>query len=156
MKPFEPADGESARWRKLYELVLTRRVNDEITYGEAEDLLSVDHQTVLGVMREARAHLERDGQQSVRTVPGFGWIVMRASEHIGESDRHLKKSRNQAKYALRKVAAIDGRRDELSQFEREAADRAKLRASALLELSSRRRPSFSELQRAAEQKKLPS
>lgn len=151
--PFEPADGESARWQKLYDLVLTKNVDDQITYTEAEELLGIGQQGVLGAMWLARRHLEANGQLSVRTVRNYGWIVMAAAEHIGESDRHLKKAHNQAKTALRKVTAIDGRREELSQFEREAADRAKLRAIAVVKLRSHHRPTFAELQQE-EQKRL--
>ena len=146
-EPFVPADGETPRWKKCYDLVMTKAVNEEVTYREVEELLNVDRKAALDAMRSARAHLEHAGRQSVRTVAEFGWIVMRAGEHIGEADRHLRRSHVQAKTALRKVVAIDGRREELSQFEREAADRAKLRAQTLVDLTGRRRRSLEEIYR---------
>lgn len=148
-KPFEPIDG-TARWRKVYDLVVGRQINDEILYREVEDLLDCDRTTAQAAMLKAVVHLEEEAGRSVRTVTNFGWIVMRAAEHINESDRRLKRARNQAKAAVRKISAIDSRRDELSQFEREAADRARMRASAMLELSSRRPRSLSEMHKRGE------
>lgn len=154
MKPFEPADGETARWRKVYELVLTKEVNDEITYREVEDLIEANRHAAYAAMRDAKRHLEQEGQQSVRTVPSFGWVVMRAAEHIDESDRHLRKSNTQAKIALRTISAIDSRRGELSQEQRQAADRNKLRALAVENMTGRRRRSLDELYGLGEQKQI--
>jgi hypothetical protein len=144
-KPFEPADGIQPRWRYCYDLVLAKQPNEEIVYREVEELLDCGHEGALDAMRTAQRHLESDGCQSVRNVPRFGWVVMRAGEHIAASDHHLRKARNASGRALRKITAIDDRRGELSQFEREAADRAKLRATALLALSGRRQRTLTEL-----------
>lgn len=151
--PFQPADGETPRWRKLYDLVISKQLNEEITYREAVDLLDCDLRAAQVAMRETTKRLEQDGQQSIRTVPNFGWVVMRAAEHLNESERHLRKTRNSARRAHRKITAIDGRRSELSQFERERADRLKLTANAAAELTGRRRLSLTELHKRTPERK---
>lgn len=152
--PFQPADGVSSRASKLYDLVLGRNVGDEITYHEAETLLECDHQGALAAMRDARARLERDQKQSVRTVSSYGWIVMRAGEHLDESERHQRKAHTQAKISARKLNSLRGeRRAELSPFERQRFDYVNAQAAAALIVTGRKRLSLDELGRLGQQPK---
>lgn len=137
--PFAPADGEKARWRYCYDLVVTREPNEQIIVQEICELLQCDEKAAWAAMRDAKAHLESDGQRSVRTVPRFGWIVMRPGEHITAAEQYERKSRRGLGRGIRVLVAVAGRRDELSQFEREAVDRKTAQLSAVRELMGRRR-----------------
>jgi len=146
-KPFEPADGLRPRWQYCYDLVVERNINDEITRREVMDMLACDWATAGAAMGQAKVHLEEDGRLSVRTVPKFGWVVMRAGEHLAEADREARSGHRKLKAGYRKLSAIDHRRGELSQFEREAVDRRKAWLSQLVDSS--RRPSLTELHKRA-------
>lgn len=144
-KPFEPADGVSARWRKLYAFVQTKSVGDEITYSEAEELLDCDRMVVLGAMRETRIQLEADGERSLRTVANFGWIVMNAAQEIDEIEKRKRRAGNRVKDGIRIGKSVNNRRDELSPFERERLDREQRALQMLSDLMSRRRKPLGEM-----------
>lgn len=148
--PFTPADGHTPRWRKLYDLITTRQPGDEITYREARDLLDCDLHTAQSAMRDAIRRLERDGQLTVKTVERFGWVVLNPAGELDQVDRRLTKTRRAAGRAARGAGAVEGRRDQLSQFERERLDRMKRAALAVGELTSRRRSSLAELRKMIE------
>jgi hypothetical protein len=143
--PFAPADGEMGRARRLAELLTGKAPGEGITYSEAEELLDCDRSAVQAAMRDAMAILERDGRRSVRTVVNFGWVVMKAAEHIDAASHHLTKSRNAAKRSLRKTKPLDAMRGELTQEQRWAADQARLAAQAVEAMAHRGRKSFAAL-----------
>lgn len=143
-KPFEPI-GDQARWKMLYDLVQAKAVGDEITYKEAEQILDCDREAVLGAMYYARRRLEADGQRSVRTVARFGWIVMTAAQEIDEAEKRRRKAGNRVRDGLRITSSVNGRRDELSPFERERLDREQRSLTMLKELMSRKRRSLGEM-----------
>jgi hypothetical protein len=144
--PFMPSDGKTGRARRLAALVADKAPGDGITYGEAEELLDCDRSAVQAAMRDAMAILERDGRRSVRTVVNFGWVVMKAAEHIDAASHHLTKSRNSARRSLRKTKPLGATlRGELTQEQRWAADQARLTAAAVEAMASRGRKSFAEL-----------
>lgn len=136
-KPFQPADGQTPRWRHCYDLVTGRQVGDQVTLLEVTELLDCSPEAAWAAMRQARIHLEGDGCRTVRTVPRFGWVVMAAAEHLRAAEHHTAKARRQVVTAHRKVRSA--RREELSQFEREAADRMAASLTALSDLMGRRR-----------------
>lgn len=129
-KPFAPADGLTPRWKKLYDLVLTRDVGDEVTYGEALELLGFKRKTPTTLaltqqaMRDAQRHLENDGERTVGTVAKFGWIVLSAPREVDQIERRMVKTRRAAGRVSRGVRAANNRRDELSPFERQRLDLA--------------------------------
>jgi hypothetical protein len=137
-RPFVPADGVEARWRKLYSLVLSKRENDGISYYEAQQLLGCDRKTAQAAMLETKRRLEEDHKQSVRTQIGFGWIVMRAVEHVDQSSDYMRRAHNQATQSLRVVSAIDDRRGELEQADRHRADYQRTSAAFVADVTSRR------------------
>lgn len=141
-KPFEPADGVAPRWQKLYDLVVTRNVGDEVTYREAMDVLALPRTregltTAQQAMRKAMARLEQAKERTVGTVPKFGWIILDAQREVQQVDRRLIKTRRAAGRVLRGVSAMDNRRDELSQFDRERLDRIGHAARAAIEITGR-------------------
>lgn len=137
MQPFTPADGVMPRWQKLYDLVRGRNVGDEVTYGEAQDLLKCDRKTAQQAMREAMARLERNGERTVGTVTHFGWIVLSADREVNQVDRRAVKTRRAAGRVLRGASALNTRRDELSQFDRQRLDWISGAAQVILAASSR-------------------
>lgn len=137
MQPFQPADGVKARWRYCAELAETRDVDDHITVQEVMEVLECDEHVAWASMREARDHLEEDGKRSVRTVAGFGWIVASASVQLGMASDRQRRAGRQIKKARRVLAATP--REELTPFERQAADRQAAALEAIQGLFGRRR-----------------
>lgn len=127
-KPFQPADGVTPRWKKLYDLVMSRDVGDEVTYREAIELLGftrkTDHTLKLTqkAMRDAQAHLEKDGARTIGTVAKFGWIVLDPQKELDQVERRLVKTRRAAGRVVRGGKALSGRREELTQFQRQRLD----------------------------------
>lgn len=145
--PFEPADGVKARWRYCYELATSRRVEEQITVHEVMDLLDCDETAAWAAMREARDHLEANGKRSVRTVPRFGWIVASASQHLRMASDRQRRAGRQVRKAIRVIDATP--REELSQFEREAADRQLASLVSMRSLHERRiRTPLSQIEQA--------
>lgn len=134
--PFQPADGVKARWRHCYELAIARDVGEQITVHEVMELLDCDETNAWAAMRTARDHLEADGRRSVRTVPQFGWIVATASVQLRMANDRQTRARRQVKKAIRVLRATP--REELSTFERQAADRQAASLTAMESLHSRR------------------
>lgn len=145
--PFKPADGVKARWRHCYELAASRAVDEQITVHEVMELLDCDETTAWAAMRDARDHLEADGKRSVRTVPQFGWIVASASVHLRMASDRQRRAGRQVRKAIRVIDATP--RDELTQFERQAADRQLASLAAMRSLHERRiRTSLSQIGQA--------
>lgn len=157
-KPFEPADGVTPRWQKLYNLVLNREVGDEITYREAHEVVGLDWQglhgknlpTVQEAMRDAMARLEKNGERTVGTRPKFGWVVLDATRELQQVDRRLTKTRRAAGRTVRGSKALSTRRGELSQFERERLDRIAHAASMAAQMTGRRGMNLDDLKKAIE------
>jgi len=137
--------GDEARWKTLYGLILKRAIGEEITYREVEELLLVDRDGALAAMRQARVHLESDGERSVRTVTNFGWIVMSPRQEVDEIENRRRRAGNRVKDGLRIAASVGNRRDELSPFEREELDRTQRSMRMLADLFGRRRKPLGEL-----------
>ncbi len=45
LSPFQPADGDKARWRHCYELVVSRGPREQVTLHEVMELLDCDEKT---------------------------------------------------------------------------------------------------------------
>ena len=135
-KPFEPADGATPRWQKLHDLVLTKKVNDEVTYREAAEALGFASMTdrvlriVQAAMRDAVKNLEKRGNLTLATVAKFGWVVLTPERELQQVDRRVVKTRRAAGRALRGGDALNTRRDQLSTFDRDRLDG--LRRSAMM------------------------
>lgn len=145
--PFEPADGCQARWRYCYDLVVSRKPGDEITYMEIAELLDCSVGQAVAAMREAKRHLEVDKQRTVRTVKKFGWIVLDAKGNLNETDDRIRRTRRAATRAVRVLNAT--RREELSQIERARMDFQSRQLLSARGLYERKSPSFAELERAS-------
>lgn len=140
MTSFEPADGVQARWRHCYELAvraIERGPREQITIQEVQELLGCDERTAWQSMWEARKHLEKDGYRPLIEKPRFGWIVASASDALRVADKRRRKAGRQIQRGVHVLRHTP--RDELSQFERQAADRELSSLTALADLHSRRR-----------------
>lgn len=152
-KPFEPLDGVTPRWRKLYDLVIGRAVGEEITYREAADTLGLSspngrNRAILQqAMRDAQHHLEKEGSRTVGTRVNFGWVVLDGQRELQQVDRRLVKTRRAAGRTLRGAKALGTRREELSQFERERLDSITRSATLAGQLIGRRSMDLDQLQK---------
>jgi hypothetical protein len=158
-KPFEPIDGVTPRWRKLYDLVLSREVGDEITYREAVETLDLpggstrrNRAVAQNAMRDAQCHLENQGQRTVGTRMNFGWVVLDGQRELQQVDRRLVKTSRAAGRTLRGVKALGTRREELSQFERERLDQIGRSATLARQMASRRNLDMDQLRKMIETK----
>lgn len=153
MAAFEPANGERARWRYAYDLVTDRKPGDEITREELMELLDIDSDTALAVMREAKKHLEEDRQQTVRTVERFGWVIIDARGNLDEIEKRRKKAYRATDRTARLIVATP--RDDLSQIERSRLDFETRNVLAARGLFSRKTKSFSELEKESKRQDKP-
>ncbi|WP_027930744.1 hypothetical protein [Amycolatopsis thermoflava] len=152
-KPFQPANGDRARWRYAYDLVVERNPGDDITVDELKELLDIDTDTAWAVMREAKKHLEEDRQQTVRTVSRFGWIVIDARGNLDEIERRRRKAYRATDRAARLIVATP--RDQLSQIERSRLDFETKNILAARGLYSRKTRSLSELEKESKRQQNP-
>lgn len=136
-QPFQPADGETARWRHCDTLVDGREARDQVTIQEVMELLDCDEQAAWSAMDQCRARREADGQRSFYTVPGFGWVIATASDMLRMTEKRERKTGRALGRAVRVLRATP--RKELSQFEREHADRQMVQLTAHEDLVNRRR-----------------
>jgi hypothetical protein len=151
-KPFEPADGVTPRWKKLFDLVRTKEVGSEVTYREAIAELGLSpsdrsRKIAQSAMRDAVAHLEKEGERTIGTRVNFGWVILDAQRELQQVDQRLVKTRRAAGRTVRGVQALNMRRDELSQFERERLDRTGRAAMMAREITGRHRPRMGELRK---------
>jgi hypothetical protein len=151
--PFQPADGQRARWRYLYDLVSERHPGDEITVDEVMEMLDVDAATARAVMLEAKKHLEEDRKHTVRTVDRFGWIVIDARGNLDEIEKRRKKAYRATDRTARLIVATP--RDELSQIERSRLDFETRNVLAARGLFSRKTKSFAELEQESKKRGTP-
>lgn len=151
--PFQPADGQRARWRYLYDLVLSRKPGDDITIDEVIEMIDVDGITARAVMLEAKRHLEEDRLQTVRTVERYGWIIIDARGNLDEIEKRRKKSARAANRAARLIVATP--RDKLSQIDRARLDFETRNVVGAQALFSRKTKSFAELEKESKQRATP-
>lgn len=148
--PFTPADGERARWRHAYDLVLDRKPGDGIAVEELTEALDIDPHTARAVMLEAKKHLEQERRQTVRTVARFGWVVIEAGDKLDEIEKRRKKAFRATNRTARLIVATP--RAALSQIERSRLDfetRNVLGARGLFERKTR---ALSDLEKQSKQR----
>lgn len=143
---FGPADGQRARWRYCYDLVLKRTPGDEITYREVMELLDVEQRVAVAAMREAQKHLEENRKFLLRNVRRYGWIVLDAPGNLDQIEHARRKAARATTRAARKIVATP--RDQLSKIEQSRLDFETRHVLAARDLYARRSRSFSELESA--------
>lgn len=160
VSPFEPKDGVQPRWRYAYDLVIARKPGDGITLMELAELLDLDHfseadrQVMRGVMLEAKAHLEKEGQQTVETVVKYGWKVLDPTGNLDQIEQRRLKAARQVDRTARLINATP--RSELAPIDQQRYDAEQRSALAAGSLFTRKRSSFAEMvRRSKPRKELP-
>lgn len=155
--PFQPADGERARWRHAYALVAGKKPGEDVTLLELAEVLDLDatedRSVLRAVMSEAKKHLERDGLHTVRTVKRFGWVVIDASGNLDEIEKRRKKATRATGRAARLIVATD--RGQLSPIERQRLDFETRNVLSAKSLFERKTKDFAELERQSTKRQTP-
>ncbi len=125
-EPFATLDG-IPRWRKMYDLVLSKNIDDMILYGEALDALGLPRgrefrHVALAAMRDAMVHLENEGRNTVQNVVNTGWKVQTTEAEVSQGHKRVVKTRKAAGRGLRIALSTGTRRDQLSQSSRQMLD----------------------------------
>lgn len=95
MAGFKPI-GERARWRIVYDLFCTAKVDEVVTYEQLGEVLDLDaendrHRIQMAVRRAAQEH-ERADKRAVTSVPNVGYRIARAPEHVVLARHQQKRS----------------------------------------------------------------
>ena len=108
MSPFIP-QGDRARWRILYDLLVKAGTGDIITYQEIAEALGLDpgtdrHKIQMDMRRAAKEHLRKD-LRSVISVPNKGYRIAETSQKLElarqyqtRAVRSVKRGRDQIEY----------------------------------------------------------
>jgi hypothetical protein len=109
MAPFIP-QGDRARWRIIYDLLVKTETGDTVTYQAMAGALGLhpdrDRQKIqMAMRRAAKEHLEND-LRSVAPVPNEGYRIVEtprklelASKHQARAVRSVRRGRDQIEYA---------------------------------------------------------
>lgn len=145
---FLPA-GAQPRWRYAYDLVASRAINEHVTLLELTEHYGCEQSEAWSIMRDAKKHLERDGLNTVKTIPKFGWVVIDVKGNLGEIDHRLAKTRRALTRTARLVTNTQQRRSELDQADRNRLDFQTASVLRSQEIYTRTSPDFAALQRAS-------
>lgn len=111
MSPFEP-HGERARWRIVYEDLLSDRdENHVVTYEQLADALDMDAEadrhTIQMAVRRAAKELEEVDKQALDAIPNVGYRIVYALEHMGLARRQQRRSHRALASGKSKVVNVD-------------------------------------------------
>lgn len=110
MSPFEPI-GPRARWRILYDLLRTKKVNETITYEEMGRTLDLDpdgdRSTIQMAMRRAGKELETEDQHAIDAEPNVGYRIVEVAEHLSLAKRQQRRSSRALVRGHSKVTNVD-------------------------------------------------
>jgi hypothetical protein len=143
---FTPADGETARWRRVDEYIDGKKSpGDLITFREIQDLLDVDKMTAASVIHQLRVQREKAGKRTLVTMRGAGWLLARPDQELEEDTRRHEHLLNTAEGRVRLLGSIQGRRSELTEEERRTLDFKQAQAAAQATVLGSRKASASEI-----------
>lgn len=85
MSPFDPI-GDVARWHTVYDLLVTTKTGDVLTYSRIARALDLDpkkdrHAIQMAMRRAAKEHEQAD-KRAVEAVPNKGYRVVESAEHL--------------------------------------------------------------------------
>lgn len=121
--PFEPSDGESARWKRVDDYIDKKKdPGDLITFQELQHFLNVDKPTVAGVIHQLREKREKAGKPTLITMRGMGWTVARPEDELQEDSRRHERAVSTVESRVRLLSSVQSRRDSLTQEERRILD----------------------------------
>lgn len=97
-----------AAWRVLYERLARMAPGETVPHDELMARLETDDMgLVYRSVTRANKELEAVDRRAVAVVPGVGYRMLHASEHVGLADSHRKSAKRQIAAAKR---ALDGTR----------------------------------------------
>lgn len=121
--PFEPADGETARWRRVDEYIDKKKDPGElVTFQELQHFLGVSKPVVASVIHTVREKREKAGKPTLITMRGMGWTVARPEDELEEDTRRHERAVTTVESRVRLLGSVQSRRDSLSQSERQSLD----------------------------------
>jgi DNA phosphorothioation-dependent restriction protein DptG len=97
MSPFEPI-GKVARWRVIYDILTTLRVDDVVTYAQLAEQLGLDpdaehdRRKIQMAMRRAAAEYSTQNRRALTVVTNKGYRVVEAHEHLDLADGQNRKA----------------------------------------------------------------
>lgn len=103
---FEPV-GEEARWKPVYEHLVTLEIGDVVTYDVLSDLMDVDARVYREPYYRAVRELERENKRTLVNVINVGYRVIDAPQHADVARLHEKRSRRQIRKARAKLQSAD-------------------------------------------------
>lgn len=85
MSPFAPA-GNQARWRALYDLLVTASVDSVVTYDQMGEAVNLhpddDRHAIQMALRRAAQEFEEADKHALVAIPNVGYRVVEAREHL--------------------------------------------------------------------------
>lgn len=110
MSPFQPS-GPRARWRSLYDLLRTARVNEVVTYKEMAEALDLDPKqgraTIQLAMRRAAKELEIEDKHAVQVIVNQGYRIVEPEGHLDLAQKHQRKAGKSLVRGQSKVVNVD-------------------------------------------------
>lgn len=128
------------RARTVYDQLMTGvGVGELISYQAVADALELDPVTdrtlIQQAARQAGKWLLEEQQRAIDVVPGVGYRVVEASEHLTLARRHQRKSQRSLRRGRANLDHV--RRDELDDFQLRMVDTAVVQTQLQLEMYSR-------------------
>jgi hypothetical protein len=143
---FTPADGETARWRRVDEYIDTsKRPGDLVSFREIQELLGVDKMTAASVIHQVRIQREKARKRTLVTMRGAGWLLARPDQELEEDTRRHEHLLNTAEGRIRLLGSIQARRAELTEEERRTLDFKQAQAAAQATVLGSRKASASDI-----------
>lgn len=110
MTRFQPA-GPTVRWRILYDLLKTCPAGDVLTYEHMAEALDLhpnhDRHAIRTALRRAAREYETEDKHALVAVPGTGYRVVHADEHVQLARVQQKRSNRALARGHSKVINVD-------------------------------------------------
>lgn len=153
---FTPADGETARWRRVDEYLDAKKApGDLISFREVQDLLDVGKAVAATVIHQVRVQREKAGKPTLVTMRGAGWMLARPDQELDEDTRRHEHLLNTAESRVRLLGSIQSRRSELTDEERRSLDFRQAQAAAQATVLGSRKASAAEILSRGRSQPLP-
>jgi DNA-binding transcriptional regulator YhcF (GntR family) len=143
---FAPADGETARWRRVDEYIDSKKSpGDLISFREIQDFLGIGKPAVAGIIHQVRIQREKAGKPTLVTMRGAGWLLARPDHELAEDTRRNEHLLNAAGSRIRLLGSLQARRSELTEDERRALDFRQAQAAAQATILDSRKASATDI-----------
>lgn len=91
--PFQPADGNEARWKKVYQRIKGMPVDSVLTYTELGEMFpGLDRGSLQTVIRRAQKEFLEKDRRTLRNVRGEGYRAAAPDEHVQIARWHQERS----------------------------------------------------------------